>query len=43
LAGPVPGQLLGSLANSPRRQVLLWTITAGLLALGLAGILDLVQ
>jgi Mn2+/Fe2+ NRAMP family transporter len=34
-------ELLGSLANSPGRRVLLWTITAGLLAFGLLGILGL--
>ena len=34
-------ELLGSLANSPSRRVLLWTITAGLLAFGLLGILGL--
>ncbi|HZL33021.1 MAG TPA: divalent metal cation transporter [Verrucomicrobiae bacterium] len=34
-------ELLGSLANSPGRRVLLWAITAGLLAFGLLGILGL--
>jgi Mn2+/Fe2+ NRAMP family transporter len=34
-------ELLGSLANSPGRRVLLWTITAGLLAFGLLGLVGL--
>ena len=34
-------ELLGSLANSPGRRVLLWTITIGLLAFGLLGIVGL--
>ena len=34
-------ELLGSLANSPARRALLWTITASLLAFGLAGIAGL--
>jgi Mn2+/Fe2+ NRAMP family transporter len=35
--------LLGALANSRRRQALLWTLTAGLLAFGLLGIIDAIR
>jgi len=36
-------ELLGRLANSRGRRVLLWTMTAGLLAFGVMGILSAVR